>query len=760
MALPKVRTGRLSPDADKEALDYYDTPVSHWTQTDWDQMDMDYLDVGLHTDPTPNRAQALDRRDAVVDGWFPGKRGGAGDDAMKDMRIHVGNTIRTGDPGSWDKPEDAVIALRDAAFEQGNMGLYEDLGLLEAGNASTIMSQGSARDKALAQMASIRETLNAHDIDTIEYQNFEEGTEAAVDAALNNPELLAQEAADLDKAMALRSQSDAAYSAGDDFLGEQLDMEATDLEDGLEMAREEIREEALSNNTSYISLDPRNVRSQDAAFKKENIGKADMMGNATLPTLAGSAALGAIGSMAMQGDGLGLAAGALDTANRFGETIVNDFLKGSQGLSNALYDTRATAPQVDFAPATEAGSAIVDGLTEDFGNLLNFRGYLSDDVGGLPNMMDVIEGGMGLYDEHVKPLLSERAEQGLGGGALLASMIGLPRGTVTKTSNHLKRVGDAESTDALDVVLEGGDLVDAQRIDPQTLIGRPYVSNMADNSAGDRSVITEVNGTPVGVIREGGYDFTRQPKNVEDGRLWTSEKGAVTGIMNAAEEARKLPGARQDVSPILMPWGMSPNGSSDFAQFSADLGAQYARGNMDPATIRALDERIRTGTGSGVLAGVPSWVGLQAATPEYLTELGGKRKNMLAALDEFRNDGSLSLSQIRQAVADREATLGYNPAGILRVGEIDLGRGVMDESMHQTYSKGVPGSYLGNLNSGASILDHTGAQLRSGINLRDKYGPVTGDKLPAAMGKAMQSNVIGVLDEPTIEMWTKLGIFD
>jgi hypothetical protein len=609
-------------------------------------------------------------------------------------------------------------------------------------------------------MASIREALKAYDIDTIEYQNFEEGTDAAVDAAMNSPEQLVADAADLDKAQALRSQSDAAYAAGDDFLGEQLDLEATDIEDGMEMAREELRDEALRNNTSYISLDPGNVRSQDAAFKKENIGKPNMMGNSTLPTMVGSATLGAVGTMALQGDGLGLAAGALDTASRFGETLVNDVLTGAQGLSNALYDTRSTAPQVQFAPRTSPGSAIVDGLKQDFGDLLNYRGHFSDDVGGLPNFNDLIQGGMEAYDEHVKPLLSERAEQGLGGGALLASMIGLPRGTVTKTSNHLKRVGDAESTDALDVKLEGGDLVEAQKVDPQTLIGRPYVSNMADNSAGDRSVITEVNGTPVGVVREGGYDYTRQKKNVEDGRLWTSEKGAVTGIMNAAQEAQKLPGARTDVSPILMPWGMSPNGSSDFAQFSGDLAAQYARGNMNPATIKALDERIRTGSGEGVLAGVPSWVGLKNATPEYLTQLGGKRKNMLAALDEFRNDGSLSLSQIRQAVADREATLGYNPAGILRVGEIDLGRGVMDESMHQTYSKGVPGSYLGNLNPGASILDHTGAQLRSGINLRDKYGPVTGDKLPAAMGKAMQSNVIGVLDEATIDQWVKLGIFD
>lgn len=209
----------------------------------------------------------------------------------------------------------------------------------------------------------------------------------------------------------------------------------------------------------------------------------------------------------------------------------------------------------------------------------------------------------------------------------------------------------------------------------------------------------------------------------------------------------------------MLPWGMSPNGSSDFAQFSADLAVQHARGKLDPALIRRIDERIRTGTGKGALAGVPEFKGIMEATPEYLTALGGKRKNVLAAIDEFRDEGALNASQVRHAVGDADATMGYRPAGVLRVGEIDMSRGMLDESRHNTYSRGVPGRYLGSLRPGASILDDPNAQLRSGINLRGKYG-TPGAKLSSPQGKAMQSNVIGVLTEDIIEDWYRAGVFD
>ena len=423
MPVPKVRTGRLAPD--KEALDYYNVPAKHWTQTDWDQIDMTKLDVGLHSDPTPTGAQALDRRNAVGEGWFPGKGDGYGDDAMKDMRIHIGGRLDVDeDVGTWDKPEDARMAVRYAAYDEGMMDLANELDALEVGNASTVMSSGTARDNAVAQMNSIRETLMKHGIDTVSYPNAEEGLEAAIDARINSPENLANESAELERAQQLRMESDRLYAQGDDLRGEELDLEATDIEDGLEMQRDELRKQAEAENLSYISLDPGNVRSADANFQKDMIGKPDMMGSATVPMLAGSAGLGALGMMAQRGDFAGMGAGLLDTANRFGETLVNDVLTGSQGVSNAIYGTDDVAPQVQFAPRTEAGTALTEGLTQDLMTGLESKGAFGDSL-GLPSTMDLIEGGIGLYDEYVKPHLSERAEEGLG-GALLAGSVMMP----------------------------------------------------------------------------------------------------------------------------------------------------------------------------------------------------------------------------------------------------------------------------------------------------------------------------------------------
>jgi hypothetical protein len=425
-------------------------------------------------------------------------------------------------------------------------------------------------------------------------------------------------------------------------------------------------------------------------------------------------------------------------------------------LSNSLYDTRDAAPQVQFAPRTEAGNTLSEGIMNDVGSALESKGLFGEAL-GIPSGMDLIRGGMKFYKDEVKPYLSDRQEQALGGTALLGSMIGLP---AAKTANHLKRKGDAAIVNERDIQVEGGAVVPHQQVDPQSLINRPYASNMADTSQGDNSVITSVDGVPVSVNRRGGFDFMRQPKNVEEGRLWSSARTPVGNILSAAREATQLPGAQG--SPILLPFSMTPGSSSDFADFSADLGVQHARGALSPRTMREIDRRIVAGTGSmdGDKAPIEDWIGLRNATPEYLQSLGGNRKSVIRALDEFRNDGALDTSTIRHAVSSREAVENFTPAGLLRIGEIDLERGAMDYSNHTTYDTGLAGEYLGSLNPGASILDDPNAMLRSGVNLRQKYGPITGSVLPSPQGKAMRdSNVIGVLTEDVIDEWMKAGVF-
>lgn len=487
-------------------------------------------------------------------------------------------------------------------------------------------------------------------------------------------------------------------------------------------------------------------------------------GNA-LSSLIPTATIGALSGMSAGDAG----AATLDVANRIGEDFINTPLEGAQMLSNAFHDTNYAAPQFQFAPRTEAGNALSGALAEDTGRAMQFRGAFGEDL-GLPSTADIIGGGVDLYNQYVSPMLSDRQEQALGGGGLaLASLMGFGKGAkpVTRSSGILERVGDVDRVNSLDLAAEAGAAADLPVLTASDLINRPFVSNMADTSRGDNTNIIGVNGVPVRTNLQGGFQFMDQPQNIDAGDLWASDRGAVTGIMNAADEARLLPGAQG--SPIMLPYSMTPGGSPDFAQFSADLAVQHAR-SLDPSTKRAIDKRIRSGSGTGRLAPVGQWVGIDKATPDYLTGLGGKRKNVLSALDEFRNEGALSLSEVRAAVSDRDIVDNYMPGQLLRAGEINLSGTPHQRVRHDTYNTAVPGSAMGRLNPGFSVLDVPNVRFRPGNTksaemgsflLRDRpqYGQYAKEgKLSPALGKAMQSNLIGVLSEDVIEDMIRKGV--
>lgn len=742
MPLPKVRTGRLAPD--QEALDYYDTEVKHWTPNSWDQIDMDRLDLGLHTDPTVGGTQALDRKMSTK------YQSGLGANEMRDMRIHLGNELVSNDAGLWDVPEDArgtiSNALADHDWELGE--LFEES--FPGGSMSRESTLGGNKT-AIEDQAAMRQWLTDNEFDTISYKNREEGLDAAVDNALSSEDFIKWEYAQKEKIKDLEMQAAEAGRREDFDLEEELDLQANALDDELQYEKETAIREAQENNISHISLNPGNVRSADANFQRDMIGKPDMQGSATPGMLGTLAGLGATGSvLASQSPSESLSQG-WEALKGLPQMLLDDAQAGAEGLHYGLTGDRIDPSVPQLNRETPLGNA----LGQDIGN------YISGiDLNPFPGEYTIGEAASdvgGLYNEYVKPHLSERQEAGLGGGALMASLIGA--NPASRTSAHLKRVGDADVVNARDIQVEGGALAPAQKVDPESLIDRPYVSNMADTSVGDNSVITSVDGVPVDVERQGGFDYMRQPQNVEDGRLWASDRGAVSGILNAAEEAMALPGAQG--SPLMLPWSMTPGRSSDFAHFSADLGMQHGRQVLDPEIKLAIDDRIRRGTGNmkNEAAPVPDWVGIDNATPEYLAGIGGKRKNVLKAMDEYRSAGALDQSTIRHAVGDDVATNSYIPAQTLRVGELDLDRGMLADSRHNTYNSGVAGEYLGNLNPGASILDDPNAILRKGTNLRDKYG-TRADTLPSNQGKAMQSNVIGVLTEPVINEWVKRGVFD
>ena len=562
MALPKVRTGRLAPD--QEALDYYDTPVKHWTANAWDQIDMDRVDMGLHSDPSPTGTQAADRRSHTKALNGPS---GLGADETKDMRIHIGNELMTRDAGQWHRPDYARDAILNSLMDD-NWELGE---LFEEAFPQGTMSRGSTIEgnpRAIEDTKLMRQWLLDNEYDTITYNNTEEGVKAAADAAINSPEMLEYEAKELARIKDYEMQALEAERRGDMDAAEELESKALALDDELNYWRDDAARQAEVNNLSHISLDPGNVRSADAAFQKDMIGKPDMMGSATTPMLGALAGLGATGSvLASQGLGENLSQG-WEALKGMPQMLLEDAKAASEGLHYGLTGERMEAPIPQLNKETPLGNA----LGQDIGN------YISGiDLNPFPGEYTVGQamGDAGdAYNKYVKPHLSERQEAGLGGGALMASMIGM---NPAKNANHLKRVGDADKIKQAEV--EGGALVAPQKIRPEDLLNRPYVSNMADTSVGDNSIITSIDGVPVDVNREGGFDFMRQPENVEDGRLWASDRGAVSGILNSASEAMALPGAQG--SPLMLPWSMTPGRSSDFAHFSANLGAQHGRQVLD-----------------------------------------------------------------------------------------------------------------------------------------------------------------------------------
>jgi hypothetical protein len=219
---------------------------------------------------------------------------------------------------------------------------------------------------------------------------------------------------------------------------------------------------------------------------------------------------------------------------------------------------------------------------------------------------------------------------------------------------------------------------------------------MSDTSRSGLETVTSVNNVPLNAVMRGGKYFGLQPQNLERGIAFASAPGAVMGQLNRAAAAQALGGR-----PVaFIPFGMRP-ASPDFATMSTDIMVPYAQQVMSRSDKIALDRRIREGKGNkeDEMRPIPDWVGIDNATPEYLKELGGDRKAVTKALDEFRDAGSLSRSQARAIVTDPTQ---FEPV----FGDIDMiyeldPQAVADrrflDSNHPSYESALLGRPLGAL---------------------------------------------------------------
>ena len=231
----------------------------------------------------------------------------------------------------------------------------------------------------------------------------------------------------------------------------------------------------------------------------------------------------------------------------------------------------------------------------------------------------------------------------------LERQFGGPIPEVTRDTELLMRVGDPRSVNEMVVEMTDPLVSSAPIIGAEDLIDRPFITGMSDTSRSGLETVTSVNGVPLNAVMRGGKYFGLQPQNLERGIAFASAPGAVMGQLNRAAAAQALGGR-----PVaFIPFGMRP-ASPDFATMSTDIMVPYAQQVMSRSDKIALDRRIREGTGSKTddKKPIPDWVGIDNATPEYLQELGGDRKAVTKALDEFRDAGSLSRSQARAIVTD------------------------------------------------------------------------------------------------------------
>ena len=283
---------------------------------------------------------------------------------------------------------------------------------------------------------------------------------------------------------------------------------------------------------------------------------------------------------------------------------------------------------------------------------------------------------------------------------------GIP--VVDRNTGFLHRVGDVNAVNDMNVTMTDPKLRYVPVARAEDLIDRAGITGITDTSRADLSTVTSVNGVPVESLQRGGAYYGMQPENIERGDAFASADSAVTGQYNRARFAQKKsdrPGV------VFAPHGMVGS-SPDFATMPAEIAVQYAQQQMDNNTKALLDKRIREGKpGKGKSKGftpVESWPGIDNVTPEYMSSIGGDRKQVLYAMEQFKQDGALGLSQLRAIVTDPNQINrpwgDVNAMYLLNPDNYAKGN-IITSSTHPSYGAALRGTPLGATREGVSILD-------------------------------------------------------
>jgi hypothetical protein len=271
---------------------------------------------------------------------------------------------------------------------------------------------------------------------------------------------------------------------------------------------------------------------------------------------------------------------------------------------------------------------------------------------------------------------------------------GIPK--VNRDTSLLMRVGDAKSVNDMNVQMDEGKLRYVPIVKAEDLIDRAGITGITDTSRSDLATVSAVNNVPVESVQHGGVYYGSQPNNIERGDAFASAQNAVVGQYNRARFAQES-SPRQGV--VFVPHGMMGS-SPDFATQMTDIAIPYARAQMSAGAKAAANKVIGES--------VDGWPGIDNATQSYLSSIGGKRKTVLKVLDDFRDEGALSLSHLRTIVTDPnqfDRPWGDVNAMYLLNPKNYMDGNIITDSTHASYAKALQGIPLGATGKPTSILD-------------------------------------------------------
>lgn len=279
---------------------------------------------------------------------------------------------------------------------------------------------------------------------------------------------------------------------------------------------------------------------------------------------------------------------------------------------------------------------------------------------------------------------------------------------VTRDTTLLERVLDVDSVNNMNPVWGDPELRSVPIARASDLEDRAYMTGITDTTDSSLRNLISLDGVPIDEKMRGGTFFGFQPEQMELGQAFASADGAIQSQINRAKKAQQL-SEREGV--IFAPHGMTPS-SPDFATMPTNIAVKYSRAMMEPSDKKLLDERIRNGVltkkGDKYAAGkepITDWMGIDNVTDDYLASIGGKRKNVTRALDEFREAGALNLSQSRSLVTDpSQFNKDWGMVNSMYLLDPKSGQ-TKPRSTHPSYPAALAGTPIGATTEGFSILD-------------------------------------------------------